>query len=105
MATADRREPPQGRLDSWKEIAAHLNRGVTTVQRWERDEEELINQMAQRCSPGLAIIARPSAMVYKRTRKTVQQIASDLGLDYLIEGSVRRSGDQVRNRRAAHRCP
>jgi len=26
------------RLDSWKEIAAHLHRGVTTVQRWERTE-------------------------------------------------------------------
>ncbi len=26
------------RLDSWKEIAAHLNRDVTTVQRWERRE-------------------------------------------------------------------
>jgi serine/threonine-protein kinase len=29
---------PADRLDSWKEIAAYLNRGVTTVQRWERDE-------------------------------------------------------------------
>jgi Tol biopolymer transport system component len=27
---------PDGRLDSWKEIAAHLKRGVRTVQRWER---------------------------------------------------------------------
>lgn len=27
-----------GRLDSWKEIAAHLHRDVTTVQRWERRE-------------------------------------------------------------------
>ncbi len=27
-----------GRLDSWKEIAAYLGRGVTTVQRWEQDE-------------------------------------------------------------------
>jgi Tol biopolymer transport system component len=26
------------RLDSWKEIAAYLRRGVSTVQRWERDE-------------------------------------------------------------------
>lgn len=26
------------RLDSWKEIAAYLNRGVRTVQRWEREE-------------------------------------------------------------------
>jgi Tol biopolymer transport system component len=30
--------PPQDRLDSWKEIAAHLNRDVTTVQRWEKRE-------------------------------------------------------------------
>jgi hypothetical protein len=26
------------RLDSWKEIAAYLNRDVTTVQRWEKRE-------------------------------------------------------------------
>lgn len=34
--------PPESsledRLDSWKEIAAHLNRDVTTVQRWEKRE-------------------------------------------------------------------
>jgi len=37
--------PPKGtssaarqRLDSWKEIASHLGRGIRTVQRWERDE-------------------------------------------------------------------
>src|SRR5689334_6039697 len=29
---------PNGRLDSWKEIAAYLNRDVTTVQRWEKRE-------------------------------------------------------------------
>ncbi|MEP6496275.1 MAG: hypothetical protein ABJF01_26645, partial [bacterium] len=28
----------EGRLDSWKEIAAYLGRGVRTVQRWEREE-------------------------------------------------------------------
>jgi TolB-like protein/tetratricopeptide (TPR) repeat protein len=28
----------QQRLDSWKEIAAYLNRGARTVQRWEREE-------------------------------------------------------------------
>jgi Tol biopolymer transport system component len=31
-------EPPEDRLDSWKEIAAYLNRDVTTVQRWEKRE-------------------------------------------------------------------
>ena len=30
--------PADDRLDSWKEIAAHLRRDVTTVQRWERRE-------------------------------------------------------------------
>src|SRR6476660_5697683 len=28
----------EGRLDSWKEIAAYLQRDVTTVQRWEKRE-------------------------------------------------------------------
>jgi TolB-like protein/Tfp pilus assembly protein PilF len=31
-------KPSEGRLDSWKEIAAYLNRDVTTVQRWEKRE-------------------------------------------------------------------
>jgi Tol biopolymer transport system component len=30
--------PPEDRLDSWKEIAAYLDRDVTTVQRWEKRE-------------------------------------------------------------------
>jgi Tol biopolymer transport system component len=30
--------PPDDRLDSWKEIAAHMRRDVTTVQRWEKRE-------------------------------------------------------------------
>jgi len=30
--------PSEGRLDSWKEIAAYLDRDVTTVQRWEKRE-------------------------------------------------------------------
>jgi Tol biopolymer transport system component len=31
-------KPVEDRLDSWKEIAAYLNRDVTTVQRWEKRE-------------------------------------------------------------------
>ncbi|MCA1585046.1 MAG: hypothetical protein LC791_09835 [Acidobacteria bacterium] len=30
--------PPEDRLDSWKEIAAYLERDVSTVQRWEKRE-------------------------------------------------------------------
>jgi hypothetical protein len=29
--------PSADRLESWKEIAAYLRRGVRTVQRWERE--------------------------------------------------------------------
>jgi len=36
--TAPSVKPPEDRLDSWKEIAAYLNRDVTTVQRWEKRE-------------------------------------------------------------------
>src|ERR1700736_1893055 len=31
-------EEPSDRLDSWKDIAAHLKRDVSTVQRWEKRE-------------------------------------------------------------------
>src|SRR5579872_2214549 len=36
--TSPSEKSPEGRLDSWKEIAAYLNRDVTTVQRWEKRE-------------------------------------------------------------------
>ena len=37
-STAPPVRPREDRLDSWKEIAAYLNRDVTTVQRWEKRE-------------------------------------------------------------------
>ena len=37
-ATSPPVRPLEDRLDSWKEIAAYLNRDVTTVQRWEKRE-------------------------------------------------------------------
>jgi Tol biopolymer transport system component len=37
-ATPPSVKPPEDRLDSWKEIAAYLNRDMTTVQRWEKRE-------------------------------------------------------------------
>lgn len=37
-ATPDPVSPPADRLDSWKEIAAYLKRGVRTVQRWEQSD-------------------------------------------------------------------
>jgi Tol biopolymer transport system component len=37
-STTHPEKPPADRLNSWKEIAAYLNRDVTTVQRWEKRE-------------------------------------------------------------------
>jgi adenylate cyclase len=44
----------------------------------------------------LFVIARQSAFVYKRSKKTSKQISQELGVRYLLEGSVQRSDNQVR---------
>jgi TolB-like protein/DNA-binding winged helix-turn-helix (wHTH) protein/Tfp pilus assembly protein PilF len=58
--------------------------------------EEMITQLG-RLEPGrLGVIARTSAMQYKGAHKDARQIGSELGVDYLLEGSVRREGNRVR---------
>src|SRR6202008_1730780 len=42
------------------------------------------------------VISRTSVMHYKGTTKTLPEIARELKVDAVVEGSVRRSGDQVR---------
>jgi TolB-like protein/DNA-binding winged helix-turn-helix (wHTH) protein/Flp pilus assembly protein TadD len=44
----------------------------------------------------LRVISRTSAMAYKRTRKPLAEIARELNVEAVVEGSVVRSGDQVR---------
>jgi TolB-like protein/DNA-binding winged helix-turn-helix (wHTH) protein len=44
----------------------------------------------------LRVIARPSVMPYKRTRKAVPEIGRELNVDAVLTGSVLRSGEQVR---------
>jgi TolB-like protein/Tfp pilus assembly protein PilF len=203
-ATARAQSPPsppaEDRLDSWKEIAAYLRRGVRTVRRWEKEEglpvhrhlhqrlgtvyaykreidawwdarrvhleherddsketqrrawlipalgaaatvilialawpsstspppaapgrimiavlpfenlsgspdqeffsdgltEEMITELGRLHPDRLGVIARTSTMPYKRAKKPVNEIAAELGVDYLLEGSVRREGDRVR---------
>ncbi len=41
-----RAQSHEGRLDSWKEIAAYLGRGIRTVQRWEREEGLPVHRLA-----------------------------------------------------------
>ena len=56
--------------------------------------DELITEIAQVGS--LRVISRTSAMHYKGTAKTAPEIASELNVDSVLEGSVARSGDHVR---------
>jgi TolB-like protein/Tfp pilus assembly protein PilF len=58
--------------------------------------EELITQLARLSPQRLGVIARTSAMQFKSTTKGVAQIGSELGVDVLLEGSVRRERDRVR---------
>jgi adenylate cyclase len=45
---------------------------------------------------GILVIARNSSWTYKGKAVKVQQVAEDLGVRYVLEGSVRREGDTVR---------
>jgi TolB-like protein/Flp pilus assembly protein TadD len=56
--------------------------------------ESLITALAK--IGGLRVISRTSTGQYKHVRKTLPQIARELGVDAIVEGSVRRDGDRVR---------
>lgn len=58
--------------------------------------EEMIARLAQLQPNRLGVIARTSAMHYKNTQESAAQISRELGVNYLLEGSVRQSGDRVR---------
>jgi TolB-like protein/cytochrome c-type biogenesis protein CcmH/NrfG len=44
---------------------------------------------------GLRVISRTSVMQYKKTDKTIPEIAAELGVSYVVEGSVRKQNNQV----------
>ena len=154
---------PGERLESWKAIAAFLNRGITTVQRWEREEglpvhrlqhdalgsvfaftQELETWRSSRAlrpasAPGVparriraivvlpfenlsddpdqvyladamtdalttalarlngpAVTSRSTAMQHRRLARPLPEIARELGVDAVIEGSLLRVSSGVR---------
>jgi TolB-like protein/tetratricopeptide (TPR) repeat protein/predicted Ser/Thr protein kinase len=56
--------------------------------------EQLITDLAQ--ISALKVISRTSVMQYKGAHKPLPQIAQELGVDAVVEGSVQRAGDRVR---------
>jgi TolB-like protein/DNA-binding winged helix-turn-helix (wHTH) protein len=55
--------------------------------------DTLITDLAQ--VSGVKVISRTSVMHYKKTDKTLPEIASELNVDGIVEGTVQRSGDHV----------
>ena len=58
--------------------------------------EELITQLGGLDPNRLGVIARTSSMQYKGAPKSAAQIAHELGVDYVLEGSVRWNDQRVR---------
>jgi len=56
--------------------------------------EEVLNVLAK--VPGLKVSARTSAFYFKGRNVPIAQIAQQLGVAYVVEGSVRKAGDKVR---------
>ena len=56
--------------------------------------DQLITDLAK--ISALKVISRTSVMQYKGVRKPLTQIAKELGVDAVVEGSVERAGDRVR---------
>jgi serine/threonine-protein kinase len=57
--------------------------------------EELIGQLGQ-ISGLRRVISRTSVMKYKESDKTLSEIARELNVDVVVEGSVQQAGDRVR---------
>jgi TolB-like protein/DNA-binding winged helix-turn-helix (wHTH) protein/Flp pilus assembly protein TadD len=58
--------------------------------------EEMISQLGNLDPSRLGVIARTSVMNYKHSSALIPQIGKDLGVQYVIEGSVRRDSERVR---------
>jgi TolB-like protein/DNA-binding winged helix-turn-helix (wHTH) protein/Tfp pilus assembly protein PilF len=58
--------------------------------------EETITDLGELNPEQLGVIARTSSTAYKHTDKTIAQIGHELGVEYVLEGSVRREGGAAR---------
>lgn len=56
--------------------------------------EDIITALS-RCS-GLAVVARNSSFIYKNRAVDMREVGRDLGVGYVLEGSVRRAGSRLR---------
>jgi TolB-like protein/Tfp pilus assembly protein PilF len=58
--------------------------------------EEMTTEVTRLQPEAMAVIARSTAEHYESTRSSLEKMKRDLGVDYVLEGKVRRSGNRVR---------
>ena len=58
--------------------------------------EEMIAQLSRLNPDRLGVIARTSSMMFKGTRKRIAEIGGELGVHYVLEGTIRRSRGRIR---------
>ena len=58
--------------------------------------EEATATLAQIAPQQLSVVGRQSVMTYKRSSKSLVAIGSELGVNYLVESSIRAEGDRLR---------
>jgi adenylate cyclase len=77
-------------------VLPFLNLSPDPAQQYFADgiTEDLTTELSR--LSGLLVISRHSAFAYKGVAKRAEEIAGELGVRYLVEGSVQRSADQVR---------
>lgn len=77
-------------------VLPFLNMSSDDEQAWFADglTEEILNALAR--APDLLVSARTSSFAYKGTTKNISTIAQELGVNHILEGSVRRGGDRLR---------
>ncbi|MDH4072155.1 MAG: hypothetical protein OEV41_03495 [Gammaproteobacteria bacterium] len=77
-------------------VLPFVNMSSDKEQEWFADglTEEILNSLAK--TPDLLVAARTSSFGFKGSTDPVPQIAASLGVDHVLEGSVRRGGEKVR---------
>ena len=77
-------------------VLPFVNMSSDEEQEWFADglTEELLNALAR--TADLLVTARTSSFRYKGTNEDIPTIARALGVENVLEGSVRRSGDRLR---------
>ena len=91
-----RTHTPAGPINRRLAVLPFVNLGAGADNEYFADgmTEELISRLSR--VGGLEVIARTSVVAYKGTQKRVDEIAAELDVGTVLEGSVRKAGEQVR---------